>query len=83
MQGGDLLKDKTINGIANAHSKEPAQIVLRWHIQSGLIAIPKSVTPERIQSNINIFNFKLSENEMERINSLNREERIGPDPDNF
>lgn len=83
MRGGELLKNKTIGGIANAHGKEPAQVVLRWHIQSGLIAIPKSVTPERIQSNINIFDFKLSNDEMERINGLNNDYRTGPDPDNY
>ncbi len=83
MHGGELLNNKTITGIANAHNKEPAQVVLRWHLQSGLIVIPKSVTPERIQSNINIFDFMLSEDEMDRINSLNRDQRIGPDPDNF
>ncbi len=83
MQGGDILKNKTISGIANAHGKEPAQVILRWHIQSGFIVIPKSVTPERIQSNINIFNFELSDAEMKRIDKLNQERRIGPDPDTF
>lgn len=80
MQGGELLQDTTIAGIANAHGKEPAQVVLRWHIQSGLIVIPKSVTPERIQSNINIFNFELSDDEMQRIDALNQNRRVGPDP---
>lgn len=83
MRGGKLLGHKTITGIANAHGKEPAQVVLRWHFQSGLIVIPKSVTPERIESNINIFSFKLSEGEMDRINGLNCEQRTGPDPDDF
>lgn len=83
MQGGELLQDNTITGIANTHGKEPAQVILRWHIQSGLIVIPKSVTPERIHSNINIFNFELSDDEMQRINNLNQNKRIGPDPDTF
>lgn len=83
MQAGELLEHKTINGIANAHGVEPAQVVLRWHLQSGLIIIPKSVTPERIESNIDIFSFKLSEDEMSRINKLDCGKRIGPDPDSF
>ncbi len=81
MQGKELLRHKTITGIANAHGKEPGQIVLRWHIQSGLLVIPKSATPERIASNINIFNFELTEDEMQRIDALNQGKRIGPDPD--
>ncbi|MGI9028263.1 MAG: aldo/keto reductase [Candidatus Saccharimonadales bacterium] len=83
MQGGELLNDATISGIANAHGKEPAQVILRWHIQSGLVVIPKSVTPERIRDNINIFNFELSGDEMRRIDNLNQNKRIGPDPDSF
>lgn len=83
MRAGELLEHATITGIANAHGKEPAQVVLRWHIQSGLITIPKSSTPERIESNISIYGFQLSKDEMERIDGLNRDRRIGPDPDAF
>lgn len=81
MQAGELLKHPIITEIADAHSKEPAQIVLRWHIQSGLIVIPKSVTPKRIESNIAVFDFKLSGEEMKQIDGLNQDHRIGPDPD--
>lgn len=80
MRGGELLTNPTISGIANAHGKESAQIILRWHIQSGLIAIPKSVTPERIEENISIFNFELTDDEMQRIDGLNKNKRVGPDP---
>lgn len=83
MRGGDLLTDPVITGIANVYGKEPAQIVLRWHIQLGLIVIPKSKTPERIRSNINIFNFELTNEEMQRISGLNKNMRIGPDPNSF
>ncbi len=83
MQAGKLLEDPLINKLASKHNKEPAQIVLRWHIQSGLIVIPKSVTPKRIKSNIDIFDFELSQNDMEQIDGLNQSRRIGPDPDSF
>lgn len=82
-KAGELLKNEVITGIADSHNKAPAQVVLRWHIQSGLIVIPKSVTPERIKSNIDIFDFELSADEMKQIDGLNQNERIGPDPDSF
>lgn len=58
--------------IAKTHSKSPAQIILRWDIQRGICAIPKSVSKSRIEENINIFDFKLSDEEMNKINGLNR-----------
>jgi 2,5-diketo-D-gluconate reductase A len=82
-QGGDLLDDATIGAIAEAHGKTPAQAVLRWHIQLGNVVIPKSVTPERIRSNIDVFDFELTADEMDRIATLDRGERLGPDPDTF
>ncbi len=81
MQAGELLDHPVIQGIANVHSKEPAQVVLRWHVQSGFLVIPKSKTPERIKDNIEIFTFELSPEEMLQIDSLNSNRRIGPDPD--
>ncbi len=83
MRGGEILADQTITRIAGAHAKTPAQVVLRWHIQSGLIVIPKSVTPERIRENMDIFDFELSIEDMRAIDGLDQGERIGPDPDNF
>ena len=70
-----------MTSIAAAHGKSPAQTILRWHLQLGNIVIPKSVTPERIQQNIDVFDFELSDAQMEAIAALDRGERIGGDPD--
>ncbi len=59
----------------------PAQVVLRWHLQSGNIVIPKSVTPERIRQNLDVFGFELSDADMSAIAGLDRGLRTGPDPD--
>ncbi len=80
MQAGELLENSLIKRLATEHTKEPAQVVLRWHIQSGLIVIPKSITPKRIRSNLDIFDFELSADEMKKIDSLNVNKRIGPHP---
>ena len=72
-----------IHGIARAHEKTPAQTILRWHLQLGNIVIPKSVTPERIRENFDLFDFELDEQEMDLIAALDRGERIGPDPATF
>jgi diketogulonate reductase-like aldo/keto reductase len=66
--------------IAQKYMKTVVQVVLRWNIQKGVVTIPKSVTPERIIANANIFDFELSETDMARIDSLNRNARIGADP---
>jgi len=79
-QGGEVLKDETIQKIAQAHGKTPAQVVLRWHLQNNTIVIPKSVTPSRIEENFNLFDFELTAEEMAEINKLNRNERKGADP---
>ncbi len=78
-----FLDDETIQRIASAHGRTPAQVVLRWHIQLGNIVIPKSVTPSRIEENFNIFDFELSDEEMHAMFELDRDERTGPDPDTF
>jgi 2,5-diketo-D-gluconate reductase A len=57
--------------------------VIRWHIQLGNVVIPKSVTPERIEQNLQVFDFELSDDEMGAMEALDRGERIGPDPDEF
>lgn len=82
-QGQGLLADETIVALAGRRGRSPAQVVLRWHVQLGNIAIPKSVTPDRIRENIDIFTFTLDEAEMEQLNGLATGERLGPDPDNF
>ncbi|MFJ6749388.1 aldo/keto reductase [Streptomyces sp. NPDC091266] len=78
---GALLEDATITSIARKHGKSPAQVVLRWHLQLGNIVIPKSVTPERIRANIEVFDFVLSAEDMDAVAGLDRGTRTGPDPD--
>jgi 2,5-diketo-D-gluconate reductase A len=81
---GEELKDPVIAEIAKAHGKSPAQVILRWHIQIGVVVIPKSANPQRIVENISIFDFTLSPEEMERIGTLDKPSgRIGPDPATF
>ena len=65
------------------YGKTPAQIVLRWHIELGNVVIPKSVTPERIEQNFDLFGFELGDEEMRAIEALDAGERTGPDPDRF
>ncbi|WP_153464016.1 aldo/keto reductase [Sediminibacillus terrae] len=79
-QGGEILKDDAVKNIAASHDKTPAQVVLRWHLQNNTIVIPKSVTPSRIEENFNVFDFELTNEEMESINSLNLDRRKGPHP---
>jgi 2,5-diketo-D-gluconate reductase A len=80
---GRVLDDPEIRQVAQQHGRTPAQVVLRWHIEEGRIVFPKSVTPDRIRENIDIFDFELTSEDRERIGSLNRDERTGPDPDKF
>ncbi len=80
---GQVLEDPVIARIAEAHGKTPGQAVIRWHLQIGNVVIPKSVTPERIEQNFDVFDFELSEPEMGAIEQLDVGERIGPDPDTF
>ncbi|HEX4624779.1 MAG TPA: aldo/keto reductase [Solirubrobacteraceae bacterium] len=82
-QGGDVLDDPAIGAIAESHDRSPAQVIIRWHLQSGNIVIPKSVTPERIAENFRAFDFELSDAEMAQIDGLDRDERLGPDPATF
>lgn len=65
------LKDPVVLEIAKNHNKSPAQVILRWDVQRGICAIPKSVHKERIEQNINIFDFKLNDEEMKKIDRLN------------
>lgn len=80
---GEVLDDAAITEIAGAHSKTPAQVVIRWHLQLGNVVIPKSVTPERIIENFEVFDFGLSDEEMASIEVLDAGKRTGPDPDTF
>src|SRR3954451_12400897 len=80
---GAALTEPAVEEIAKAHDRTPGQVVLRWHIQLGNVVFPKSLTPARIEENIDVFDFELSEEEMARIEPLDRGMRTGPDPDSF
>jgi diketogulonate reductase-like aldo/keto reductase len=82
-QGQGLLDDPALNVLSGKYGKTPAQIVLRWHLQLGNVVIPKSATPSRIRENFNVFDFILDAEDMAAIGAMNRNKRIGPDPDTF
>ena len=79
-QSKGLLEKSTLTELAEAKDRTPAQIVLRWHVQLGNVVIPKSVTPERIRENFDIFDFELNDQEMSRIGGLDTGRRLGSDP---
>ena len=81
-QGG-VLNDPVITDLARTYGKSPAQVVLRWHIQLGNIVFPKSTTPSRVKENFEIFDFDLSDADLSLISALNKNERTGPNPDEF
>lgn len=76
-----VMNDPLLRELASAHGKTPAQIMLRWHLQQGRSAIPKSTNPGRIAENFDVFDFELSADELSRIDALDRGVRNGPDPD--
>jgi 2,5-diketo-D-gluconate reductase A len=79
---GRMFDDPVIAAIADKHGRSPAQVVIRWHLDSGLIVIPKSVTPARIAENIDVFGFTLDKDDLDRIAKLDDPAgRAGPDPD--
>jgi len=80
-QGGDLLREEVLTGIADKHGRTPAQVVLRWHLQLGNVVIPKSVTPSRIAENFAVFDFELDQGDLDRIATLDTGQRVGPHPD--
>jgi methylglyoxal/glyoxal reductase len=80
---GKVIDIPLLQILSVKYGKSPAQIVLRWDIQKGLVTIPKSVTPERIKSNFNIFDFEITEDDIEKIDNLNENTRMGGDPDTF
>ncbi len=71
----ELLGDETISAIAEAHGVSSAQVILRWNLQRGIVVIPGSSNPDHIKENLDLFDFELSEEEMEQIASLNRDEK--------
>lgn len=80
-QGGDLLKLPLFADIAKRHGKTPAHVILRWHVQSGHVVIPRSSNAQRIAANIDVFDFELSSQELEAIAQLKQTGRLGPDPE--
>lgn len=78
---GSTLQDPTINEIARTHDRTPAQVMLRWHLQQGRSAIPKSVTPSRIAENFDVLDFELTPEDLAAIDSLDTGVRGGPDPE--
>ena len=83
LMNSQILHDEVVNEVANEVGKTPAQVVIRWNIQHDVVVIPKSVTPHRIEENLDVWNFELSDNQMERIDQLNQDKRIGPNPLEF
>jgi methylglyoxal/glyoxal reductase len=82
MQGG-LFEEPVIVEIAQKYNKSAAQVIIRWDIQTGVVTIPKSVKPHRIAENADVFDFELSQEDMDKINSLNTDQRMFADPDDF
>ncbi|HDR4462736.1 aldo/keto reductase [Bacillus cereus group sp. MYBK249-1] len=80
---GQLLDNETLQAIAEKHGKTTAQVILRWDLQNEVITIPKSTKEHRIIANADVFNFELTKEDMEKIDALNQNHRVGPDPDNF
>ncbi len=83
MNGRDILNDRVIAELAKKYGKTPAQVILRWHLQTGVIAIPKTVTPSRMEENLDVFDFELSGEDMKVIASLDKGERINAVPSEF
>ncbi|WP_027373820.1 MULTISPECIES: aldo/keto reductase [Chryseobacterium] len=76
----DLLNHPDLKAIAEKYGKTVAQVILRWHLQEGFVVIPKSVTPSRIEENFNVFDFELTEDEMNTVRSLDTGKRLFFDP---
>jgi diketogulonate reductase-like aldo/keto reductase len=80
---GEVSKIPVLTEIGKKYGKSAFQVVLRWDFQQGIATIPKSVQPDRIKSNADIFDFELTDEEIRKINQMDRNHRIGPDPENF
>ncbi len=83
LKQGAIVDDPALRSIAGAHGVTVPQVVLRWLIQRGIVAIPKSVTPSRIIENANLYGFELTDAEMAAIDAMDRDERVGPNPDDI
>lgn len=80
---GELLDNQVLQEIANKYNKSIAQVILRWDLQNGVVTIPKSTKENRIVENATIFNFELTKEDIQRIDEMNQDKRVGPDPNNF
>lgn len=80
-RGHGLLDTADVAELARKHGKTPAQVVLRWHLQLGLVVIPKSTHADRIRENFDVFDFALDADDMKALSALTEPQRIGPDPD--
>ncbi len=80
---GQLLEQPLLQDIATKHGKSVAQVILRWDLQRGIVTIPKSTKEQRIIENAALFDFQVTKEDMTLIASLNQDQRVGPDPDNF
>ncbi|MFC2949639.1 aldo/keto reductase [Virgibacillus sediminis] len=83
LKRGEIFDEPILQEVAEKHGKTVAQVVLRWDLQNGVITIPKSTKEHRIKENADIFDFSLSDEDMERINSLNKDDRVGSSPDKY
>ena len=81
--GGNLLSNPVLAGIGAKYGRSAAQVVIRWHIQRGIVVLPKSTHAERIKQNFEVFDFNLSVDDMTAISAINTGKRNGADPDNF
>jgi len=80
---GKLLDNPSIDTVARAHGKTPAQVLIRWSLQLGNVVIPRSANPERIKSNLDVFGFELTDDEMATLNGLDDGTRFRPDPETY
>ena len=80
---GQIVNEPSVQRMAEKYHKTPAQIALRWDLQHKVVTIPKSTHPNRIVENAQIFDFELSQADMNELDALDEGKRVGPDPDNF
>ncbi len=83
LMAGEALEQPELKEIAAKYNKSVAQVILRWNLQNGVVTIPKSTNEGRIVENSQVFDFELTEEDMQQISALNEDRRVGPDPDNF
>mgnify|MGYP002723634355 FL=1 len=83
LMNAQILDDEVVNQVAQEVGQTPAQVIIRWNYQHQVVTIPKSVTPQRIDENLNILDFELNDDQMKKLDDLNQNKRIGPDPSEF